>query len=163
MPDDPGEIVFEVGVDWAACHASGLEAVVAANREVMSLGERITTALDFAYAPPENVGRISILFVAGHHAAFTANALRHVEVKPVLLARAGRGQSVTGWSCTAERPRRRLVDSGGWEECDLGFLHSLDQGKFHKAPFAQMRGVAKSYTTAMQLSKPGRAPLSFVT
>ena len=43
-------------------------------------------ALDFAHAPPVDRRRIAVLFVAGHHAALAADALRHVEVKAILFA-----------------------------------------------------------------------------
>jgi hypothetical protein len=44
------------------------------------------SALDFADAPPVNRGGISISFVACDNTALAADALRHVEVKTVLLA-----------------------------------------------------------------------------
>jgi hypothetical protein len=46
----------------------------------------IPAAFDFTHAPPVDVRWISVLFVAGHDAAFAANALAHVEVKAKLFA-----------------------------------------------------------------------------
>lgn len=52
----------------------------------MPLRAGIGAALDLSHTPPENIRGISILFVAGHNAAFAADTLRHVEVESVLLA-----------------------------------------------------------------------------
>ena len=64
-----------------------LQAVVAAHRKVVALRIRIVAAFHFAHAPPVDRRRIAVLFVAGHHTALAADALRHIEVKAVLLAR----------------------------------------------------------------------------
>jgi|SRR6185437_3866894 len=61
--------------------------MVAAHRNVKALRIWIETALNLADAAPIDVGRVSILLVAGHHAALATDALRHIEVKTVLLAR----------------------------------------------------------------------------
>lgn len=95
VTDDTGYRIFGVGVHRAASHAGGFEAVIAANGEIMALSERVSSAFDLAHASPENVGRIAILLVACNNAALAADALRHVEVKPVLLARARSWQFVT--------------------------------------------------------------------
>ena len=58
----------------------------------MPLGEGVGSTFDLAYAPPQDVGRVTILFIAGYNAAFTSDALRHIEMKPILLAGAGHGQ-----------------------------------------------------------------------
>jgi hypothetical protein len=58
----------------------------------MPLRVRIVAAFNFAHPPPIQRRRISILLIARHHAAFAADALRHVEVKPVLFAGLGRAQ-----------------------------------------------------------------------
>jgi len=60
--------------------------VVAAHRKVMPLGVRIMAAFDFADAPPVEFGGIPVLLIASDNAAFTADALRHIEVKAVLFA-----------------------------------------------------------------------------
>ena len=60
--------------------------MIAAHREVMALRVRIVAAFHFAHAPPVEFRGISVLLVAGHHAALAADALRHVEVKAVLFA-----------------------------------------------------------------------------
>jgi hypothetical protein len=61
--------------------------VIAAHRKVGALRVGIEAALDFSHSPPIDGCRISILFVASHHAALTADALRHVKMKSVLLPR----------------------------------------------------------------------------
>ncbi|HEY3703879.1 MAG TPA: hypothetical protein VGL22_02390 [Terracidiphilus sp.] len=52
----------------------------------MALREGIRTAFDLAHPSPQDVSRVPVLFITGHHAAFATDALRHVEMKPVLLA-----------------------------------------------------------------------------
>jgi hypothetical protein len=47
---------------------------------------RVSASLDFTHAPPKDIGRISILLIAGHHAAFAADAARHIKVKAVLFS-----------------------------------------------------------------------------
>jgi hypothetical protein len=75
--------------------------MVTTHREVETLRVGIPSAFDFPYAPPVDVGRISILLIAGHNAALAANALRHVEVKTILFARFRRplGDSGDSWQC----------------------------------------------------------------
>jgi hypothetical protein len=46
----------------------------------------IPSTFDFSYAPPVDLCWISILLVASHNAAFTADALCHVKVEAVLLS-----------------------------------------------------------------------------
>jgi hypothetical protein len=60
--------------------------VIAADREVVANGGWICAAFDLSDAPKEDVGGISVLLVARYDAALTPNALRHVEMKAVLLA-----------------------------------------------------------------------------
>ena len=79
--------IFGVRLDRAADQAGGLDAVVAAHRKVMALRVGIVAAFHLAHAPPVEFRRVAVLLVAGHHAAFAADALRHVEVEAVLLAR----------------------------------------------------------------------------
>ena len=73
--------------------------MIAAHREIVALRIRIVAAFDFAHAPPVDVGRISVLLVAGHHAAFAADALRHVEVKAVLFSRLQRSRPCGRLAC----------------------------------------------------------------
>lgn len=96
MADDPREIVFDVRVHRAARHAGWFKTVIAADGEVVALGEGVRATFDLSHSPPEYVGRIAVLFVAGYDAALAADALRHVEVKAILLARAGHRQFVMG-------------------------------------------------------------------
>jgi hypothetical protein len=49
---------------------------------------RVVAAFDLAYTPPVYVCWVAVLLVARHDAAFASDALRHVEVEPVLFARA---------------------------------------------------------------------------
>ncbi len=89
VANDARDVVLRVGVHRAARHARRLEAVIAAHREIVPLGVRVNSALDLAYASPEDVCRIAILLIAGDHTALAADALRHVEVEAILLAGAG--------------------------------------------------------------------------
>ena len=59
--------------------------MVAAHGNVKALRIWIEATFDLADAAPVDVGRISILLVAGHHAALATDALRHVEMKAVLF------------------------------------------------------------------------------
>ena len=86
MYDDTGHGIFSIRFHRTADQAGRLQAMVAAHRQVMALHVGIVAALKLAHAPPVNRGRISILLVARHDAAFAADALRHVEVEAVLLA-----------------------------------------------------------------------------
>jgi hypothetical protein len=61
--------------------------MIAAHGEVIALRVGIVTAFYLAHAPPVERRGIAVLFVARHHAALAADALGHVEVKAVLLAR----------------------------------------------------------------------------
>src|SRR5690348_5012593 len=46
---------------------------------------RIPAALNFSDPAPVNLRGISILLIASYHAAFAADAFRHVEMKSVLF------------------------------------------------------------------------------
>src|SRR5437879_2824907 len=52
----------------------------------MALRIRVMPALHLADPPPVERRRIAVLLVTGHHAALAADALRHIEVKTILLA-----------------------------------------------------------------------------
>ena len=60
--------------------------MVAPHRKIKTLGEGILAAFDLTHPPPVDRQRIIVLLGAGHLAAVASDALRHVEVKPVLLA-----------------------------------------------------------------------------
>ena len=70
----------------ALTQAGGVKTVVAAHGKMEALRERIIAGFDFSDAPPADIGGVVVLFVAGHFAAFAADALGHVEVEAVLLA-----------------------------------------------------------------------------
>jgi hypothetical protein len=61
--------------------------MIAAHREMETLGVGIEAPLNLSHSPPVNISRISVLLIARDHAALTSYALRHIEVKTVLLAR----------------------------------------------------------------------------
>ena len=90
MTDDAREWILRVGVDGTALEAGRLEAVIAAHRQERAgrVGEE--PAFELADAAPVDRRGIAVLFVARHHAALAADALPHVEVEAVLLARRGR-------------------------------------------------------------------------
>jgi hypothetical protein len=81
-----GDYIFCVGLHRAADHAGRFNAVVASHRKIVALGVRIIAAFHLAHASPVEFGRVAVLFIAGHHAALAANALRHIEVEAVLFA-----------------------------------------------------------------------------
>jgi hypothetical protein len=83
--DDAGQGILRVSFHRAPDQTGRLQAVVAAHGEVVALGIRKVAAFHFAHTPPIDCRGITILLVARNHAAFTSDALRHVEVKAVLL------------------------------------------------------------------------------
>jgi hypothetical protein len=61
--------------------------VIAAHRQVIALRIRVIATLHFAHAPPIERCWITVLLIASNHAALAADALRHIEVKAILLTR----------------------------------------------------------------------------
>jgi hypothetical protein len=61
--------------------------MVAAHRKVVTARIRVNPAFDFADTPPVKVCGITVLLVTCHLAGAAADALRHIEVKAVLLSR----------------------------------------------------------------------------
>ncbi len=61
--------------------------MVATHGEVVARGVGEVASFDFAHTPPVHRGGIAVLLAAGYDAALAADALRHVEVKAILLAR----------------------------------------------------------------------------
>jgi hypothetical protein len=112
VPDNSSQAILAVCIHRAASHARWLKAVIATHRKIVPVRVWIRTALDLSHAAPENIGRISILFVAGHNTTFTADALGHVEVETVLFSGAGR--------------RRHKVSKACSTECSFGILRMAD-------------------------------------
>ena len=77
---------LRVRLHRAADQAGRLQAMIAAHREVITLRVWIVPAFHLTHAPPVDRRRVAVLFIARDHAALAADALRHVEVKAVLLA-----------------------------------------------------------------------------
>jgi len=100
MLHDAGDRIFLVRIHRTTDQARRLQAVIAAHRKMKPLRVRIESTFDFANPPPINVRWISVLLIAGDNATFAANTLRHIEVKPILLAR-------------LERPLRNQRDHRG--------------------------------------------------
>ena len=111
MQHDACDWIFGVGIDRAALQAIGIEAMVAAHREVVAAGVGVDAAFNLADAPPANICGISVLLVAGNLAGAAADALRHIEVEAVLLSWLERtlgnerGTTVQG----ARRAQRRVL------------------------------------------------------
>src|SRR5579863_2344209 len=78
--------VLGVSLHRASDQAGGFQTVIAAHRQVMTLRIRVMPALHFANSPPIDCGRIAVLFVTSHYAAFATYTLRHIEVKTILFA-----------------------------------------------------------------------------
>src|SRR5438552_12655463 len=87
---------------------------------------RIPPAFDLTYAPPINLRRVSVLLVACHHAALAADALRHVKVKPVLLARLQsalwNSRFADVYGARTMRRSGRIADSLGGEQKSCALL-----------------------------------------
>jgi hypothetical protein len=107
---DAGHRILLVGIDRASAQAGRLEAVIAAHRQVGARRIWKEPALDVADPPPVDRCRISVLLVAGDDAALAADALLHVEVKTVLLAR-------------LERARRHSAVAASQLRLDVGVSH----------------------------------------
>src|SRR5437762_11449802 len=105
--------------------------MVAAHREMESLCVGIKAALDFSDSPPINFSWISVLLIASHHAAFAADALRHIEVKAILLAQLQRPLRNQRW----RRQRRDCIQAvlilrrgnSGQQECNTVFSRPFDE------------------------------------
>ncbi len=82
----PVDGIFCVGVDGAAFDAVRAQAVVATHGEVEAIRVGVGAAFDLSDASPAKIRGCVVLLVAGDLAGAAADALRHVEVKAILLA-----------------------------------------------------------------------------
>lgn len=87
MQDDARCRVFRISLDRAALQTFRVEAMIAAHGKVVPAGVRVRAAFDLSNTPPANLCRVAVLLVAGDLAGAAADALIHVEVEAVLLAR----------------------------------------------------------------------------
>ena len=113
--DDAGETIFGVGLDGAAEHAGGLDAMVAAHGEVPALGEGEDAAFDFTDATPVDFGGVAVLFVAGDDAAFAADTFFDVEVKAVLFAGFGKTVRGEGDACASGDDGQEVRAAKNWK------------------------------------------------
>ena len=60
--------------------------MVASHRQIQAVRIGIPPAFDFSHPAPVDFGGIPVLLVTRYDAALAPNALRHVEMKAVLLA-----------------------------------------------------------------------------
>jgi hypothetical protein len=102
--------------------------VVASHGEIVANGIRIDATLDFAHATPENIRWISILLVAGNHAALAPDALGHIEMKAILFARAWRRWKRNASANATQRFHHPvgLIRHGGQTECVVARLDSFE-------------------------------------
>lgn len=61
--------------------------MIAAHRQMQALRIRVPTTFNFTDTSPIDVRGISVLFVTSDNATLATDALRHVKVKTVLLAK----------------------------------------------------------------------------
>jgi hypothetical protein len=87
MQNDTGDRILRVRVDRTAGQTGGLDAMIAAHRQMQPLGVRVPSTLDFTDSSPVDVGRIAVLLVASDNTTLATDALGHVEMKSVLLPR----------------------------------------------------------------------------
>jgi len=85
VQDHAGRGVLSISLHWTTDQARWLQAVIAAHRQVMALRMRIMAAFHFADTAPIDCGRIAILLVTSHYAAFATDTLRHIEVETILF------------------------------------------------------------------------------
>jgi hypothetical protein len=109
--------------------------MIAAHGKIVAVRVRVRSTFDLSHAPPENVSWVPVLFIAGYNAAFAADALRHVEVKPILLSRPRRVRHTILRSRSAEQAERHLRCVGrdgcvgcGQVEGAATFLRPREQG-----------------------------------
>lgn len=114
----------------------------------MTLCVRINSALNLAHTSPENIRRIPVLLIACNHAALASDALRHIEVKPVLLTRTRTPQRSAACAGSAEGDR---LANGCTRRCNrneaFGLFSSIQKGKFHAAPERRRSAAVKEDTT----------------
>jgi hypothetical protein len=130
--DYAGESILFISLYGAAGEAGRLQAVITAHGEIPTSRIGIVAAFDFTDATPVEIAGISVLLVAGHNTAFAADALRHVEMETILLAR--RWLSVWDQAVPGFELHKRI---GGTRGCrtlrkavDItGFCSSLEQWK----------------------------------
>ena len=94
--------------------------------QMRAAGVRIPSAFDLLDASPVDRGRIPVLLVAGHDATLAADAAAHVEVKPVLLSRAGRASRHARLDRRPERAHFRREDISG-----VGGVGAREEQKGH--------------------------------
>lgn len=85
MQDDARGRVFCVCINRAAFQACRIQAVVAPHGEIASLRVRPRATFNLTKAPPVDLGRIAVLFIAGDLAGPASDAFGHVEVESILL------------------------------------------------------------------------------
>jgi hypothetical protein len=83
---------------------------------------RVEASLELADAPPVDGGGVGVLLVARDDAALAADALAHVEMKPVLLAASRRTQGHAGG-----RLRCGCSAHGREHECDATLSGAFQQ------------------------------------
>src|ERR1051326_8241471 len=94
----------------------------------------IPSSFDLTDTPPIDLRWVSILFIAGHHTTFAANALGHVEVKAILFA----GEKWTIWNAKlgiksgVVRAIAALVYVCIQHENGTVFSRSLNEGQWHR-------------------------------
>jgi hypothetical protein len=86
MENYSGDWILRIRIHWTTSQACRLDAVIASHRQMQTLCLRIPAAFDFADPPPVDFSRIAVLLVASHHTTLAPDALRHIEMKAVLLA-----------------------------------------------------------------------------
>ena len=123
MIHDPGQRIFGISFHGTADQAGRLEAVIAAHRQVPALGFGINSAFDLADTAPVELRRVAVLLIAGHDAAFAADALGHVEVEAVLLAGFGRA---------ARHERRRCGNRAAHSQREAMARGLVEQGELNR-------------------------------
>jgi hypothetical protein len=109
--------------------------MIAAHGKIVAVRVRVCSTFDLTHAPPENVSWVPVLFVTGNNAAFAADTLRHIEVKPILFSRPGPGRHTFLRDRSADQAERNLrcVGRDGCVGCRqvegaATFLCSREQG-----------------------------------
>jgi hypothetical protein len=129
MKDHARAGVFRIGIHGTALKASWFNTVIATHGQMKPLRIRIPAAFDFTDATPIDVRGISVLLVASHNATLASDALGHVEMKAILLARPERTLRNSAGAMSEGSALRSLAA----RQCEISALRlgSFQERKIH--------------------------------
>ena len=138
MKHDARDWILLVCIDRTALQTFGVQAMIASHGKVVALRVWIGAPFDLAYPSPAKVGRIAVLFVAGHLAGAAPDALGHVEVEAILF-------SLFERSCRNQRRAGRWDPGGNGHRISERSLFDAKtcEGQAHQAFVAGLGSIMK--------------------